>query len=340
MGHIRSGFFTAAQVADYNTSHYWEFPQFQDGMLDLLNRKVTILNRIMTTPATGYPSRWKEQTKLPHNAGFVNVRTGRADGKYDKASIDEDYGRVERVAYLKCLTSQIKYNLFDKELVAQQGNEAQLLEKDMNDMFVDFSKTQNNALWNGAATSAEDSTSVEYSGILTQVTNKIKEATPFDFTTKSGTRITDAIRKQIAQQQTDLTYDVWPTAVYANPLTIQRIEDEELSRDGTRYIIPNDMVLENGWKVDSINTAIGKIPIIPDPYIKLDTTTTAGKTTHTVAVVNESLIERHYLTTPVPRIFKMSLDSTLIDDYIALLFDCVVVKGGSSNAHFLYNLTI
>ena len=339
MGSVNTKFLTAAAVADYNTSHYWEFPEFQPGIVDFLNRKVSILPRISTTPATGQPSRYKEQTKLPSNARFANPRTGVKDGSYALESINADYGRVERAAYLKCMVSQITYSMFDKELVAQQGNEVALLKKDFDDMLIDFARVQNNAIWNGSGTSADDSTSLDYAGVLNQVSKKIAIATPYDFTTKQGTMITDQIRAQIAASLADTTYDVFPTAVYLNPVTIERIIDEERSREGVRQVIPNSMELANGWKVSTINTAIGNLPLIPDPYIKLDTTTTAGKTIHTIAVVNEPLIERHYLTTPMPRVFKMSTDANLIDDYIAILFDAIVVKG-ADKAHFQLKLTI
>jgi len=72
----------------------------------------------------------------------------------------------------------------------------------------------------------------------------------------------------------------------------------------------------------------GNIPLIPEPYIKLD------GDTHKIAAVNESLIERHYLTSPAPRIFKMSLHPDLMDDYIAVLFDTVIVKG-ADHGHFI-----
>lgn len=67
------------------------------------------------------------------------------------------------------MVNRIKYSLFDKEVVQQQGLETERLQKDFTDMLNDFYMTQNDKIWNGAATGPDDSTSLEYSGILTQV---------------------------------------------------------------------------------------------------------------------------------------------------------------------------
>lgn len=337
MSTISTKFVKAADVADYNVSHYWEWPQFQPGIQDFINRNLTILPRIQTTPATGQPSRYKEQTKLPHNAVFADPRTGVADGDYGLKTINDDYGRVEKVAFLKCMVSRIKYTIFDKEVVQQQGIDTELLAKDMRDMLNDFYMTQNDKIWNGAGTAADDSTSLEYAGILNQVTTKAIIAHPYDFTTKQGDLITDSIRAQINQQLADAKWNVYPTAVYADPIIVDRIAQEERERFGTTQTVPNTMELANGWKVPVIGTSIGQLPLIPDAALKA--VDDGGKKKHTIAVLNERLIERHYLTSPTPRIFKMSLNSELIDDYIALLFDTLVVKG-ADKAHFLLNISI
>lgn len=337
MSNISTKFMGAAAVADLNTSHYWEFPEFQPGIQDFINRNVTILPRISTTPATGYPSRYKEQTKLPHNATFANVRTGVKDGSYGLSTIDDDYGRVERVAYLKCMVSRIKYTLFDKELVQQTGSEIETLSKDFEDMLNDFYMTQNDKIWNGAGTGVDKAEDLEYTGILKQVKTSIDIAKPYDFTTKQGDMITDQIRAQISKQLADAKWNVWPTAVYADPVIVERIAMEERDRNGTRQYVPDNMELKNGWKVPTINTAIGILPLIPDASLKAVAADTKQK--HTIAVLNERLIERHYLTSATPRIFKMGTDENLLDDYLAVLFDTIVVKG-ADQAHFLLNISL
>lgn len=333
MAVTKSQFIQAAAVADYNNSHYIELPKFQDGMLDLLNRNVTIRNRITPVMATGYPSRYWEQTKIAHNAQFTNARTG-AFG----AVTDEDYGRVEKAVYLKALTSGIKYTLFDTEIVQQQGDAMAkaLLNKDMDDMLVDLLQTANQGIWTGNATSADDSTSLEYCGLATQITDSVTVANPYSFATNSGDFVTDTIRTKIAANLASTKYIGMPTAIYANPLTIDYLTRAELKRDGFHISQAAEKVdLGNGFIVNTVRTQSGALPLIPDNFIPYDPTNKK----HTLYVVNEKLIERHYLTDSEPRVFKLGLTDNLLDQYVAVMFDAIVAKGAGAGAHFKVEFT-
>lgn len=322
MSNLETKFISAANVADYNVGSYIHLPEFQPGFLDLLYRKVTILDRIQAIPATGHPTRYWEQTKIASNAGFIDPRGGGAGYTgYSKNTLDEDRGRVERAAMLKCITSRIKFTLFDSEVVKQQGVMEQLLAKDMQDMFYDFAKLQNDKLWNGAAVDLTSTASAEYCGILKQITDNASVI-------GSGVKIADGIRTHIATLASRLDYDAYPTAIYANPATVDLLEQEEQARNN---YLRTTMEIKPGVKVPSIYTQIGELPIIPDPFIRV----VDGSTTwdHRFVMANERLIERHYLTSAAPRVFKMSRSENLIDDYLALSFDCVIVKGASAKAH-------
>lgn len=326
MSKFNTMFISAANVADYNTSHYIHLPVFQEGMLDEIRRDYTILNRIKAVPATGYPSRYWEQTKLPQNTAFVDVRGG-GEGftGYSKNAIDEDYGRVEKSLYLKCQVSRIKFTLFDKEVVKQQGDSVMeaLLEKDMRDMMVQFYRAKNDAVWNGKAASPDDSTTKDYCGLLTQIGG----AAATIASTDTETRLCDVIRTEIAKQVADKNWDKKVTAIYANPLSIDILE-QELQKDFPGYRTQNQVEILPGVTVTSIQTQAGRLPIIPDVYLPIGEA--SGKAVHHFVLMNENMIERHYLTTPEPRVFKMSQTEELLDDYLAICFDAIVLKGRSA----------
>lgn len=332
MAVTKTGFISAAQVADYNQSHYIELPKFQKDMLDLLNRQVTIRDRIKSVMATGHPSRYWEQTKIAHNAKFVDARTGNA-GKYGVDTYDEDYGRKERALFIKAITSGIKYSLFDQDVVAQQGDELakQMLNKDMADMLVDLYQTSNKGIWTGAATSTEDSTSTEYCGLATQITDSVTVANPYSFASASGDFVTDTIRTKMAQNLASTKFIGMPTAIYANPLTIDYLSRAELRRPNFSVDQSADKVdLGNGFIVNTIRTQAGYLPLIPDNYIPFD----PSNKKHTLYVVNEDLIERHWIGDSEARVFKMGDTKELLDEYVAVLFDAVVAKGADAGAHF------
>lgn len=337
MAVTKTGFISAAQVADYNQSHYIELPKFQKDMLDLLNRQVTIRDRIKSVMATGHPSRYWEQTKIAHNAKFVDPRTGDA-GKYGVNTYDEDYGRKERALFIKAITSGIKYSLFDQDVVAQQGDELakQLLNKDMADMLVDLYQTSNKGIWTGNATSTEDSTSTEYCGLVTQITDSVTVANPYSFATASGDFVTDTIRTKMAQNLANTKFIGMPTAIYANPLTIDYLSRAELRRPNFSVDQSADKVdLGNGFIVNTIRTQAGYLPLIPDNYIPFN----PSNKKHTLYVVNEDLIERHWIGDSEVRVYKMGDTKELLDEYVAVLFDAVVAKGADAGAHFKVEFT-
>lgn len=337
MAVTKTGFISASAVADYNQSHYIELPKFQPQMLDLLNRQVTIRDRIQAVMATGHPSRYFEQTKLAHNAKFVNARTGDA-GKYGVDTYDEDYGRKERALFIKAITSGIKYSLFDQDVVHQQGEALaeQLLNKDMADMLVDLYQTANKGIWTGNATSTEDSTSNEYCGLATQISDAVTVANPYSFATNSGDFVTDTIRTKMAQNLASTKFVGMPTAIYANPMTIDYLSRAELRRTNFSVDQSADKVdLGNGFIVNTIRTQAGYLPLIPDNYIPFD----ASNKQHTLYVVNENLIERHWIGSQDARVFKMGKDKGLLDEYVAVLFDAVVAKGAEAGAHFKVEFT-
>lgn len=338
MAVTKTGFISASAVADYNQSHYIELPKFQKDMLDLLNRQVTIRDRIKSVMATGHPSRYWEQTKIAHNAKFVDARTGDA-GKYGvTGTYDEDYGRKERALFIKAITSGIKYSLFDQDVVKQQGDALaeQMLNKDMADMLVDLYQTANKGIWTGAATSTEDSTSTEYCGLATQITDAVTVANPYSFATNTGEFVTDTIRTKMAKNLADTKFIGMPTAIYANPMTIDYLSRAELRRPNFSVDQSADKVdLGNGFIVNTIRTQAGYLPLIPDNYIPFD----ANTKKHTLYVVNENLIERHWIGDSEARVFKMGDTKELLDEYVAVLFDAVVAKGTGAGAHFKVEFT-
>lgn len=312
----------AFSVADYNSGSYLEMPVFESEILDLISRDVTIYNRIKPIEATGHPHRYLKQGKIARNAKFGNPRALAA------TQTDTDRQRTENAAFLKCVESRITYSLFDKELVRQQGTFANLLSKDMVDATVDFLQFQNQKMWIGNDTSLDAPTTTEYMGLLKQITKTGTVAT--------GKLISDVIRTECAKIAKDSVAvgGGKPTAIYMNPVTIDIMEQEEIARDGNYR--PLTVELIPGITVTAIRTQIGVLPIIPDAFlpVAVDNEETPTKDIHKIVLVNENLIERPYLTSSAPRIFKLGLTESLIDDYVMVQFDTITVKAPDT-AHMI-----
>jgi hypothetical protein len=316
MAEILSKGFIKASVADYNQSHYIHMPEFQAQWLDLLNRDVTVLSRIQAVPATGHPTRYWEQTKIARNAAFGDHRALGA------AVTDTDYGRIENFAPIKAIESRLTFGLFDTEVMQQQGTLAFLIAKDEADFMVDLLQFQNDKMWNGAASDvsapAADGKQKEYCGILKQITNTA--------TVGAGIDIAAAVKTKVAELSARKFQGGFPTAIYANPISIDLLEQEEKANSNNFH--QYDIELVPGVIVPRIVTNRGLLPLLPDPYI--DIVDTGATLDHSFVMVNESLIERHYITSATPRMFQLGQVASLVNDRVAVMFDTVIVKGADA----------
>ena len=109
-----------------------------------------------------------------------------------------------------------------------------------------------------------------------------------------------------------------------NPLDKARLDNQELEADDK--VKPYDVEVLPGIVVTAIMTAAGKLPIITDVYCPV------GK----IAILDESLLERQYVTSSVPRLFQIGggedikgQKHDLATRYIAILFDTFIVRAPS-----------
>lgn len=306
--------FTAAADAFVNGGII--VPEFQSTIVDLLRRQGVLGQKLKYVPATGSPSRYFEQTA--RSAGAFS----------DKQTLTSTAGgptRVERSLAIKALTGRITYGLFDQETVKQQNQFEYLKAKDLNDMVTGILTTHQKALWtgtdtvNGGLTGNGDT--LEYVGIVKQIT---KTAVMI----AEGASITDGLRLEVAKLMADVDSAFNPSIIYVNPLLMNLIEVEVAqSKNNTMAkveVIP-------GVTVNAIMTAAGLLPIVVDPYLannQLGGAPTAGKTHYTFVIMDDSLLEYHYIGAAGPRVFQLGTTQSLIEDYIGVMFGAPVLKAG------------
>jgi hypothetical protein len=116
---------------------------------------------------------------------------------------------------------------------------------------------------------------------------------------------------------------VRPTAIYANPVLLDLIDQEMKSEYN---VVLNTDQITAGFRVKMLSTQAGDLPLIPDwslPY----TPGTPG--TYPAYIVTEDLIEYHWLGDPAPRIFQFGLPNSMTYQYVAVKFGAPVVKGAN-----------
>jgi hypothetical protein len=306
-------------AADFIGPGAVEVPLYQTEIFDICRRSSPFGQRIKQVPATGHPSRFFEETAIPTpgTAGFVDPRT--------IVPTVVTPTRVERSVPLKAIVSQINYNLFDIELGDQQKQFAYLQAKDLVDTVTGVLVAHDVALWNGNDTSLSSSTTTQYMGAIKQIVAGGQ-------TTTIGTSasIVNGFKTAVAQMVANNGYYVRPTAIYANPVLLDLIDQEMKSEFN---VVLNSDSITGGVRVKMLSTQAGDLPLIPDWSLSYTGTPGSGTAVLPAYIVTEDMIEYHWLGDPAPRVFQLGLPNSLTHEYVAVKFGGLVVKG-ASYAHY------
>src|SRR5271157_3219646 len=242
--------------ADYLGPGAIEVDRYQTEIFDIVRRRGAFGQRIKQVPATGHPSRFFEETA-------INAPTA-TQAFVDPRNITPTVGsptRVELAVPLKALVSQLNYNLFDLEVTAQQSQFAYLQAKDLADSVDGLLRTHDVALWNGNDTSLSNPTTPQYFGAIGQI-----EAGGNTVTIANGASIVDGLKSTIAEMVASSSFDVRPTAIYANPVLLDLI-DREMKAEFN--VVLDKAEITGGLTVKTLSTQAGNLPLIPEwalPY--------------------------------------------------------------------------
>jgi hypothetical protein len=305
-------FVEIAAAADFLGPGAIEVNRYQTEITDLVRRRGAFGQRIKQVPATGHPSRFFEQTAINAAAAFVDPRA--------IAPTAGSPTRMERTLPLKALVSQINFSLFDVEVTRQQAQFAYLEAKDLVDTVDGLLRKHDQALWNGTDTSFTTPTTLEYYGVLEQISDAGGEVN----ITNVAASLVDNIKTEVTKMVARPDFEVRPTAIYANPETLDLIDQEMKS---VHNVVLSTRAIEGGVTVKELSTQAGTLPLIPDWTIAV--TPSGPNLIHDVVVVSEGMVEYHWLTDPNPRVFQLGLPSSLASQMVTVKFGAVVAKGAA-----------
>ena len=317
---MKANFLDLHAAADFLGPGAIEIERYQTEITDIVRRRGVFGQRMKQVPATGHPSRFFEETAIASPTAaqaFVDPR--------NIAPTLQAPTRVERSVPLKALVSQINYNLFDMEVGTQQSQFAYLQAKDLADAVDGVLRTHDVALWNGNDTSLSTPTTAQYFGAIGQI-----EAGGNSTTIATTASIVDGLKSTIAQMVSSSSYDVRPTAIYANPVLLDLI-DREMKAEFN--VVLDKAEITGGLTVKTLSTQAGNLPLIPEWALPYTGTPGSGSAVLPAYVVTEDMIEYHWLTDPNPRVFKLGLPNSLTTESVVVKFGGVVVKG-ASYAHY------
>lgn len=317
---MKAQFVNLQSAADYMGPGAIEIDRYQTEITDIVKRRGPFGQRIKQVPATGHPSRFFEETAIPAPTaaqGFVDPRN------ILPTSVSPT--RSERSVPLKCLVSQINYNLFDMEVGSQQSQFAYLQAKDLADAVEGLLRTHDVALWNGNDTSLTTPTTPQYYGAAGQINDGGNV-----FTVHTTDSIVDGLKSTVAQMVANSGFEVRPTAIYSNPVLLDLI-DREMKAEFN--VVLSSTEVAAGLRVKTLSTQAGDLPLIPDWSIPYTGTPGGGNAVLPCYIVSEDMIEYHWLTSPTPRVFQLGTPTSLASQMVVVKFGGVVVKG-ASYAHY------
>ena len=322
---MKANFLELHAAADFLGPGAVEIDRYQTEITDIVRRRGVFGQRIKQVPATGHPSRFFEETAIPSPTA--------AQAFVDPRNIQptlQTPTRVERSVPLKALVSQINYNLFDIEVTTQQSQFAYLQAKDLTDAVEGLMRTHDVALWNGSDTSLSSPTTPQYFGVIGQI-----EAGGNTVSIGNTASIVDGLKTTVADMVANSSFEVRPTAIYANPVLLDLI-DREMKSEFNVVLATTEIT--GGLRVKALSTQAGDLPLIPEWAMPYTGTPGTGTATLPAYIVTEDLIEYHWLTDPNPRVFKLGLPSSLMTQSVVVKFGAPIVKG-ASYAHFEVKVT-
>lgn len=320
---IRGQFETLQASADFIGNGAIEINKYEAEIVDMVRRSGPFRERMDAVPATGHPHRYFEQTA---------IATGQFSDPRTIASTPSGPTRVERSAMIKAITARTQLSLFDIDVTRQQGNFASLEAKDIQDIINATLLTAAPAFWAGTDTSLSTPTTIQYMGLLAQITQQ--------FVISPGASIVDGLKTAVANMVANTTFNPRPTAIWLNPILGDLIDKEAKAGQITLA----DVTVTVGVVVKGIQTQAGVLPLIPDPFMPITAAATAaygfaappaGIRSHYAVILTEKMVERPFIHggdgNPNPRLFQLGLVANLQADYIAVNFDTVIAKGPSYN---------
>lgn len=315
----QANFINVKAAADFLGNGAVEVPWYQQEIFDLIRRESIELQRFNHVPATGDPHRYFEETA---------IGTAAFDNKRSLNPTPSNITRVDRAAVIKAITNQTNITLYDKEVTQQQRRFAQVVAKDIEDTSTAVILTSASATWAGTDTSLITPTTIQYVGLLTQITQQAVIA--------PGASIIDGLKSQVAFMLSNVTYKVRPTAIWVNPVLGDYLDREAKAQN----ITFGSVEVVAGVNVRTLATQAGDLPIISTPFMPSDTSgkygfsaPPAGNKNYYAVILTEKVIEMPYISgeteNPYPRLFQLGLVNSLSGQYVSVLFDCILAKGAS-----------
>ena len=225
---------------------------------------------------------------------------------------------------IKAIWRNLEFGLYDRSVYAQQGQRfGDLTAKDTSDIVVSIMKLWNDAFYHGDAVGSP----LEFSGLKTL----LAPGTDVGATTS----VVKSIQEHVVTMVNTSVRDVMPTHILANGRVRQIIAQEYfLTGEKFPYIIG-----QKGEQIGAIDTVVGPLPIIVDPYNSVDVATPNVYPTYIVSAdkLSWQYIEPLGYAGADPKVFQIALTNTIVQQFTGCMFGALELLG-TSDHHLRLNV--
>jgi len=288
-------------------------------IFDNLLRKFVVWDRIDKKPAVG-----------DFTNGFQETDYGSARSA-DKRSMGFTPASPTRSARtpreIKAIVRDILFGLYDRSAYTQQGRKfGDLTGKDMQDVYNSMLNKWNDLFYNGSV----NGNALEFDGLKALFTAAGKVTT---------VQATSSVIKAIQNKVVDLVKakkNVRPTAILCNARVRQMITDEYLKAGAAIVrpsILPGQSGNNTGQTIPAIDTAVGDLPLIVDPF---NTVVPGTPDVYPTFILQEDLVRWEYIEPlgvagPEPKVFELPMSTAVDQQYKGLMFGAIDIFGIGDN---------
>jgi hypothetical protein len=284
-------------------------------IFDNLLRKFPAWNYVDKRPAVG-----------DFTNGFQQTDYGAARSA-DKRSLSFSATSPTRSARtpreIKAIVRDLVFGIYDRSVYAQQGKKfGDLTMKDMEDVYNSMLSTWNDLFYNGSVSG----NALQFDGLKTLMT--AGSATSTILANKS---VIKAIQNKIVDL-VKVKKNVRPDAILVNARVKQMIADEYL-KAGAALVYIQPAGANQGQRIPTIDTAVGDLPLIVDPF---NTVVSGTPDSYPTFIIQSEFLRWEYIEPlgfagPEPKVIELPMTTAADQQYKGVQFGALDIYGVGVN---------
>lgn len=219
---------------------------------------------------------------------------------------------------VKGLWRNLEFGLYDRSVSSQQGQRfGDLTAKDTSDIVVSIMKLWNDGFYHGDV----NNSALEFNGLKALIGAGVACG--------ATTSVVKFLQEKVLAMSNTTARDIKPTHILANGRVRQIIAQEYFLTGEKMPVIPGT----RGEQFAALDTVVGALPIVVDPYNTVDIATPNDYPTYIVSgdKLSWQYIEPLGYAGADPKVFQIALTNTIVQQFTGVMFGALELLGGTDH---------